>query len=847
MADQADRVSRPGGVAEFTEVFAAECEDLAQRKSRLRPPDFTSTPTVKNELNGLALSGGGIRSASFSLGVMQGLNRKGIIRRIDYLSTVSGGGYIGTATTIGMSLHDGQFPFEKSGDDAGETPETRHLRDNSRYLLQGGFLGTAAGIAVYLRGLVTNAIIILPFLLLAAACLVALNPSTAELGRASWSVGSVHGLEGAIRFPLAITAAALATTLLALYAVGVSISGLLGRRVRYAVAALAGFVLCILVLLAAAEFHILALKFFFERVGGSIYATPSHSTASGRSIAQVFVEAFASSTKLVAALAPVVAVLLPFLRRIASQAVSDGSKGFGAFAKTLASRAALILVAAFLPALLWLFTMQLAFWGTAVAACGDHVAPFDDCIDVIAYGWSHAPPTLRNLFDGIAETGRSPLAGAGTYLVAALGLAAFWPFLDVNANSLHQLYRDRLGKAFLTSRKGSGVELKDDFCFSDIKPEHTPYHLINAALNVPGSAWANGRGRNAEFFIFSRRFLGSEATRYARTEDAQSTLDRFNLGTAMAISGAAAAPNMGMASMQPLSPTIALLNIRLGRWLRHPIDIALKAAAQEAAKVAAKDPEPAATREVAFPLGYRIGRWWWRGPGPWRLLREAFFKSGTDIPRDPAHHGKSEAGFVFLTDGGHIENLGIYELLKRRCRVIIAVDGEADPNLDGGSLNQIERFARIDLGTRIAMEPRPIGQKTRSTSEGVLARAIEPSAGPHVALGLIDYPAAPKGGARERGVLVYIKASITGDEANYVLAYKAKQSSFPHETTMDQLFSEEQFESYRALGEHIARRFLDGEDEVSVPQEHIVKIALILQKALPELKMNEAISSQIPK
>ena len=97
--------------------------------------------------------------------------------------------------------------------------------------------------------------------------------------------------------------------------------------------------------------------------------------------------------------------------------------------------------------------------------------------------------------------------------------------------------------------------------------------MINTALNVPGSKFANRRGRNADFFVFSQRYIGSEATGYVETRAAEVTVDGLNIGTAMAISGAAAAPNMGMASIRPLSPTIALLNVRLGRWIRHPLDI----------------------------------------------------------------------------------------------------------------------------------------------------------------------------------------------------------------------------------------------------------------------------------
>ena len=82
------------------------------------------------------------------------MNESGILKNVNYLSTVSGGGYIGTALTVGMSTNGGTFPFGKTGQDVGETPDTRHLRDNSRYLIQAGTKSVISALAVYLRGVV---------------------------------------------------------------------------------------------------------------------------------------------------------------------------------------------------------------------------------------------------------------------------------------------------------------------------------------------------------------------------------------------------------------------------------------------------------------------------------------------------------------------------------------------------------------------------------------------------------------------------------------------------------------------------------------------------------------------
>jgi hypothetical protein len=289
----------------------------------------------------------------------------------------------------------------------------------------------------------------------------------------------------------------------------------------------------------------------------------------------------------------------------------------------------------------------------------------------------------------------------------------------------------------------------------------------------------------------------------------------------MAISGAAAAPNMGMASIRPLSPTIALLNVRLGRWIRHPSDISKRNEKWQRKQIREEEKQKG---EHPF----------WRIPRPRHLLYEAFSKTGTSLDQLDATTLKKRSGFVFLTDGGHIDNLGVYELLRRRCKLIIAIDGEADPDFDSGSLVQVERFARIDMNVIVRLNWEPIGRRTQAVTDEIKSGRLKEQPGPHVALGSISYPALAEGGEREKGMLVYIKASLSGDESDYVIAYKKANPQFPHETTLDQLFSEEQFEAYRALGEHIARRFLDGRDSVAAYSDEKEELLEILCAMLPE-------------
>ena len=372
-------------------------------------------------------------------------------------------------------------------------------------------------------------------------------------------------------------------------------------------------------------------------------------------------------------------------------------------------------------------------------------------------------------------------ATSGTYVALALLFAGFSfaaLFIDPNATSLHRLYRDRLSKAFLFDAKARGV----DGDLAEVAPRldqidttFCPFPIINAALNLEGSAFANRRGRNADFFEFTPLYVGSEATGRIESKVMASYEPRLDLGTAMAISGAAFSPNMGSATVKPLVPTLALLNMRLGFWMRNP-------------------------RHAREPR-----RWWQR-----LLERHCFL-----LAREVFSRLDEEAWTIYVTDGGNIENLGVQVLLKRKCKVIVVVDAEADPAMTFAAYLKLERYARIDLGVLIDLPWQPIRDRAlaldaaaATTEHQATLTATPPSH--HVAVGRIRY------GNEREGLLVYVKASLTGDEPDYILDYKARHPDFPHETTGDQFFGEEQLEVYRALGFHIMRYFLDERSSFEV-------------------------------
>jgi hypothetical protein len=161
--------------------------------------------------------------------------------------------------------------------------------------------------------------------------------------------------------------------------------------------------------------------------------------------------------------------------------------------------------------------------------------------------------------------------------------------------------------------------------------------------------------------------------------------------------------------------------------------------------------------------------------------------------------------FVNLSDGGHFDNMGLYELIRRRCRYIIVNDGEQDQNLTFEGLAGAIRKCRIDFDTEICINVDEIRKKNEKGEPAEFSQA-------HFAVGTIHYPE----NRANPGVLVYLKSSLTGDEPTDVLQYHSLDPLFPHQSTGDQWFDESQFESYRRLGLHIGSKLLKDQNTADV-------------------------------
>jgi hypothetical protein len=245
---------------------------------------------------------------------------------------------------------------------------------------------------------------------------------------------------------------------------------------------------------------------------------------------------------------------------------------------------------------------------------------------------------------------------------------------------------------------------------------------------------------------------------YAYPVDPQSALHLtqggVHVGTAISISGAATSPNMGYHTSPPLAFLMTLFDVRLGWWLpnsRYTNDELLLS----------KKPEGGPPCSL-FYLLYEL------------------FASTTDRSK-----------FVYLSDGGHFENLAIYELVRRRCKYIISCDADADSGMTFGDLGNAIRKCRSDFGVEITIDPTPVRLPNPDGFASV-----------HGVAGAIRYPRLSDEEPSFRGQILYIKPTITPNTPRDVLAYRDSHPGFPDQTTADQWFDESQFESYRRLGLH---------------------------------------------
>lgn len=366
--------------------------------------------------------------------------------------------------------------------------------------------------------------------------------------------------------------------------------------------------------------------------------------------------------------------------------------------------------------------------------------------------------------------------------------------ISTNKFSLHYMWRNRIIRAYLgasnTNRAPNlftGFDAQDNIQMHELRGPCSPkpkklMHVVNIALNLVSGHDLAWQQRKAESFTVSPLHAGSyrpnigyrDVKYYGRQN--RNGRQGISLGTAIAISGAFVSPNMGYMMTSPVIRFLmTLFNVRFGWWLGNP----------------------GRNGDTGGWLGRTYDR---ESP---RLSVKPIFQEAFGMTDDAA-------AYVYLSDGGHFENLGLYEMVLRRARLIVVSDASTDPDYSFQSLGMSIRQIRIDLGIPIEFEKFLIAAP--AINKGQTSNKA------YCALGKIPYSCVDKKDSKKSneeydGILIYIKPTLFGDESRDVLNYAHESTSFPQEIIVDQWFSESQFESYRALGSHIIDRLCQEADQ----------------------------------
>jgi kumamolisin len=873
-------------------VLHHELEQIrSSRLERLEANENARDPA--NSLIGLAFSGGGIRSATFNLGILQGLARLGLLRKFDYLSTVSGGGYIGSwlmawmrHQNIGIQEVERKLaPAAYLPQKVTEASEVRFLRNYSNYLTPRTGLLSAdfwAFLASYLRNTLLNLII----LLLALLSLLLLPRSIVYLPLVldrfddwgyglAWLTAKAPTEAGFAQYWALV--AGLTFGLFGVVGMGLNfcwVNPPKGSKICWIARpwAIQAFILVPLFLSAALLSYGLDqifrydvprdyLLFWTMSIGLVAYGSLWIVACVARWLARLLVwpsydggppaRVILPTAILAGALGGL--LLLPYALRVTGQTtphavmgvwkvVTFGAPGLVAFmlvtgtlhvglmgrqfldayrewwarlggwlAVYASGWVLLFLLVAYMPAWLNAFVVQggakhhyrftvsgVLLWlastayGVLFGRSSSTGLPIPDAplkkkiprwaaratpyifILGLLVGLSVLSASVAAVFHGEPFS----ISAAGDYVdfkvaflwIAFAGAALLLSWrVDINAFSTHLLYRNRLVRCYLGAsvpgRQGqpfTGFSAEDDLPLSSLQIPLTnsgsegkarPVALLNASVNVTRGNELGLQTRKARSFIFTPAHSGYTRPLPGRLEqqslfsetalagvEKPGTEKGLSLGTAMAISGAAASPNMGSYSEPALAFLMTLFDVRLGWWLGNP----------------GKEKWVRGSPDLGFLC----------------LLRELFGAAS------------DESNYVYLSDGGHFENLAVDELVRRRCKLIVACDASCDSGYTFADLYNAMERCRIDFGVEITRVTRDLVPQNGHVSQ-------------HFDLCRIRYT---PGKDSDDGVLLYLKPGLKGDDPEDLLGYSRVNQSFPHDSTADQWFDEERFENYRNLG-----------------------------------------------
>jgi hypothetical protein len=718
---------------------------------------------------GICCSGGGVRSAAFNLGALQDLQAHGVLSRAKYVAAVSGGSYIAAAlamvakTSVAsdpssddsdpLLVNDERPPFYRG------SPEEQYLRNRASYMAPGG-IGLWRLVQRVALGLLVNlAFLTSGLLFLAWALALLYRQSTPKLQ--AWG-GPVSATSAASWWIAAVILGALAL-LLGVFALFVSS--------RHDTVRQGSETLCMW-LLGAALTVVVVSKGLPELVAYlRNHDVLRHQHQVSKSKGEI------GATVGGGAGALLLAVLVELRSRLTFKELERDA---GWWAKLSAGARKLI--------------TQLAAW-----VVGPAILAVIFLVGLLTLVGTHHIWWL-------------PIA------VLAVVLFTFLIVADVTAWSLHPYYRRRLCTAFALKRVARPNHVGDRFGkaversyprLTRLSQTHIstgdgqplaawPILLVCAAANVSDEG-ATPPGRKVTSFTFSAvdmggPLIGGIATRSFENR-ARTRLRDFTLPAAVAMSGAAISPSMGKETRGSFRFLLGLANVRLGVWVPNPrrVDrwvegnVGVRRLLERNTRLDLEDArvetkfDPAVERE-SDELEFRK-RLWVPRPGAKYLIKEMM---GWNSVNDP---------YLYVTDGGHYENLGLVELLRRGCTEIFCFDASGGKSLS-------------NLGDAIALARSELDIEIDELDLSPLAEDDERVSASSCALATIHYPRG------EPGVLVYVRTVVTPSAPYDIQAFRLRDPSFPHTSTVDQLYTDQRFESYRALGSHAsseARAMFDSE------------------------------------
>ncbi|MDF3813457.1 hypothetical protein [Rhodopseudomonas sp. BAL398] len=793
------------------EVLDAERARISQSRRERLGPDNADAPW-----SGIGLSGGGIRSASRALGVLQALAEHDLLRKFDYLSSVSGGGYLAgslqwwwcgkpredgagpTQTRFGLGPTD--FPYGpariSTGPEQAITQRARcnlaFLRSHSSYLTPGNGLNSWSMLAVLVR---TSIISLFIWIMLLTGCFVALHlfdynflqdqafaaglwSPLGTLMPARWP-SSCLGVECQLRYrtiyalalyiyygvAVAFFMAAILFAFLSrapqgpganwsvpklLVLVGLAVWGLIDVLGRFArldgafiiLTSLAGMFLAIAAAIIVAEL----------RTAKSLNA----SYFLRRNYEKILGAAFIPS---LAVLAVATIPLLPYFLLAGDGFEKGVLGGLGGVVGLLSGVASA------------LYGYYIILRNLLPSLSGQILATVGACLYlyvtlVIAYllaiVWQHA-----SLF--VEDWGGVVVAAIDGGFVVAVFLGVF---ANINYVGLHRFYRDRLMEALMptdgavTAMQSRDSPVADNLLISELgfasgqtPLPPLPYPLINTNAIMINDADQKVALRGGDNFVISPLFVGSSVTGWRDSADYIKAGGPLTLASSVAASGAAATASAGYIgtgiTMNPLVATVmSLLNVRLGLWVTNP------------------------------------GR---RKLWPWNSIPTFLFPGLVSDILSKRHSRNSN--FLELTDGGHFENLGLYELVRRKLRIILIVDGEADPSISLSSLVSAARRIEQDFKATLTFPAEAgLGPERLIMYEEKGYPSGRRAAQSPFLVGRLDYD------DRTSGTLIYFKSTLIKEMDFTTAGYLATNPTFPHQSTVDQFFDPDQFDAYRYLG-----------------------------------------------